>query len=59
MNEGFTLDRRNGRIMGVCAGIARRFGWNAFWLRMLTVALLFITGPVVLLIYFVLGWIAD
>ena len=29
----FYLDKRNKRFMGVCAGIADYFGWDATWVR--------------------------
>ena len=34
---------------GVCAGIARRFGWNVTVVRVLTVASVFIPGPQVII----------
>ncbi|MEV0893011.1 MULTISPECIES: PspC domain-containing protein [unclassified Promicromonospora] len=42
-----TLSRpRQGRmIAGVCAGIARRFGWDPTLVRVLAVASIFIPGP--------------
>jgi phage shock protein PspC (stress-responsive transcriptional regulator) len=40
---------RQGRmIAGVCAGIARRFGWNPTIVRVVTVASVLIPGPQVL-----------
>ena len=32
-------------IAGVCAGVARRFGWDPTLVRVLTVASVFIPGP--------------
>ena len=29
----FYLDKRNGKVMGVCAGIANHFGWDATLVR--------------------------
>ena len=47
---------RTGKVIaGVCAGVARRFGWNVTLVRVLTVLSIFIPGPQVL-IYIVL-WI--
>ncbi|MDR7383363.1 PspC domain-containing protein [Promicromonospora iranensis] len=42
-----TLSRpRQGRmIAGVCAGVARRFGWDPTLVRVVTVASIFIPGP--------------
>ena len=47
---------RNGRVIaGVCAAVARRFGWNVTLVRVLTVLSVLIPGPQVI-IYIVL-WI--
>ncbi|MBL0886127.1 PspC domain-containing protein [Myceligenerans indicum] len=52
-----TLSRpRQGRmIAGVCAGIARRFGWNVTLLRVLAVASILLPGPQVLA--YIVFWI--
>ena len=52
-----TLTRpRQGRVIaGVCAGVARRFGWDLTLTRVLTVVAAFFAGSAVL-IYIVL-WI--
>jgi len=40
----------SGRMIGgVCAGIARRFGWNVSVVRVLTVASILIPGPQVII----------
>ncbi|MFC8922116.1 PspC domain-containing protein [Cellulosimicrobium sp. NPDC057127] len=40
---------RHGRmIAGVCAGIARRFGWSTTVVRVVTVASLLLPGPQIL-----------
>ena len=47
---------KTGRVIaGVCASVARRFGWNVTVVRLLTVLSIFIPGPQVI-IYIVL-WI--
>jgi phage shock protein PspC (stress-responsive transcriptional regulator) len=47
---------RTGRVIaGVCAAVARRFGWNVTLVRVLTVLSILIPGPQVA-IYIVL-WI--
>ena len=33
MKKRFYLDRANGKIFGVCAGIARHMGWDPTWVR--------------------------
>jgi len=52
-----TLQRpRSGRVIaGVCAAIARRFGWSVTLIRVLTVASIILPGPQVLV--YVILWI--
>jgi phage shock protein C len=47
---------RAGRVIGgVCAALARRFGWDVTLVRVLTVASLLLPGPQ--LIVYVIAWI--
>lgn len=47
---------RTGRVIGgVCAALARRFGWDVTLVRVLTVASLLLPGPQ--LIIYVIAWI--
>ncbi|MFN3389962.1 MAG: PspC domain-containing protein [Allosphingosinicella sp.] len=56
----FTLDRRNGKIMGVCAGLARYFGWNANWVRLGVVAVTLLGAfPWTLIAYGLAAWLAK
>jgi len=56
---GFYLDKRNGKMMGVCAGIADYTGFDVLWVRVgVVLATLFGSGAPVIA-YFVIGWIAD
>ena len=51
-------DKHNGRIMGVCAGIADYTGINVFWVRLGTVALSLALGwPIIA--YFVAGMLLN
>lgn len=55
----FRLDRRNGKLMGVCAGIANYFGVDTTLVR-----IAFVLGAVLgfgsfILIYLAIGLIAD
>ena len=60
MNSLYALDRSNGKILGVCAGLARSTGWDPTLIRLGTVALtLFALGPVALLIYLVTALVAE
>jgi phage shock protein C len=52
-----TLQRpKSGRVIaGVCAAVARRFGWSVTLVRVLTVASIVLPGPQVLV--YVILWI--
>lgn len=53
--QRFYRDTQNGKIMGVCAGIADYFGWNVTLVRVLALLALIWFMPVTLLVYFALG----
>jgi phage shock protein C len=55
----FYRDRRNGKIMGVCAGIADYTGFDITLVRVFMVAALFMSSFAILPLYFITGWIAD
>lgn len=60
MNRAFTLDRRNGKIMGVCSGLAQRTGIDVLVIRVALVLLtLFALGPVAVVAYLLTGWLAE
>ena len=50
-------DKQNGKIMGVCAGIADYTGINAFWVRMAVIITLFAGMGVILPAYFIAGFL--
>jgi phage shock protein C len=60
MRKKFHLDRRNGMLMGVCAGIANYTGWDATWVRVGAV-LVTLVGlfPWTLIAYGVAAWAAK
>lgn len=55
--QRFYRDRRNGKIMGVCAGLADYFGWNVTFIRILAIIALLWFSIFTLIIYFVLGFV--
>ena len=59
MNGRFLINRRDAKIMGVAAGLADWTGIDALVVRLGLVALLLITGPVVVLFYILAGWLAS
>ena len=58
MTGRFLINRRDAKIMGVAAGIADYSGVDALVVRLGLVALLLLTGPVVILLYLLTGWLA-
>ncbi|RVT43478.1 PspC domain-containing protein [Sphingobium algorifonticola] len=60
MDRSFTLDRRNAKIMGVCAGLATRTGVDVVVIRIALVLLtLLALGPVAVVGYLLVGWLAN
>ncbi|MFN3517594.1 MAG: envelope stress response membrane protein PspC [Novosphingobium sp.] len=55
----FYRDKVNGKLMGVCAGIADYAGVNSLWVRLGFIGLNVMTGFAVLLPYFIIGLLAD
>jgi phage shock protein C len=58
MRKRFTLDKQNGKLMGVCAGIARMTGWDVTAIRVATVVFALVIHPLVL-VYFIAAWLAP
>ena len=59
MNQRFVLNRSQGKVMGVAAGLAEWTGIDVLLVRLGLVAALLITGPVVILFYVLTGWLAS
>jgi phage shock protein PspC (stress-responsive transcriptional regulator) len=58
-NSPFRLDKANGKLMGVCSGLANYTGIETVWIRVgFVAASLFGFGSPVL-IYLVIGLVAD
>ena len=58
-NSRFLLNRSQGKVMGVAAGLADWTGADALLIRLGLVAALLLTGPVVILFYVLTGWLAS
>lgn len=58
-NSPFRLDKTNAKLMGVCSGLANYTGIETVWLRIgfVVASLLGFGSPV--LIYLVIGLVAD
>src|SRR6478672_3387906 len=55
----FYRDKENGKVMGVCAGIADYTGFDVALVRICFLAALFLSGGGVLPFYFIAGWVAP
>lgn len=55
--QRFYRDTRNGKLMGVCAGIADYFGWNVTFIRILAVIALVWFNVFTLAVYLALGFL--
>lgn len=55
----FYLDKKNGKVMGVCAGIADYTGFDITLVRIMLIAAILIGGGALIPVYFIAGWIAD
>lgn len=53
--QRFYRDPANGKIMGVCAGIADYFSWNLTWVRVLAVIALLWLNVITVIVYVALG----
>jgi phage shock protein C len=55
----FYRDKRNGKIMGICAGIADYTGFDVTLVRICMIAALFLSSGSIMPIYFIAGWITP
>lgn len=59
MNGRFLINRQDGKIMGVAAGLADYTGIDPLIIRLGFVAALLITGPIAILFYLAAGLLAS
>ena len=59
MNGSFTLDKANGKLMGVCAGLAQSTGADATLIRLLAIAATLVAGGLTIPLYLLAGLIAP
>jgi len=59
MNQRFLLNREQGKVMGVAAGLSDWTGVDALVIRLGLVIATLITGPVMILLYILTGWLAS
>jgi len=58
VSNRFLINRRDAKVMGVAAGLADYSGIDVLAIRLGLIALLLLTGPVVVLFYLLTGWLA-
>ena len=59
MTHIFTLDRANGKLMGVCSGLASATDTYPTFVRLAAMLSFFLLGPVALFLYLVAAWVAP
>ena len=59
MNQRFLINRRDAKVMGVAAGLADYTGFDPTIVRLSFVALVLMTGPVMVLFYILAGLLAP
>jgi phage shock protein C len=59
MNQRFLINRRDAKIMGVAAGLADYTGFDPLLIRLGLIAATLLTGPVMILVYVLTGWLAP
>lgn len=55
----FYRDKRNGKIMGICAGIADYTGFDVTLVRIAMIAAVFLSSGSILPVYFIAGMVAP
>ena len=59
MNGHFLVNRRDAKVMGVAAGLADYTGVDPLVIRLGFVIATLFTGPVMILLYVLTGWLAP
>jgi len=57
MSNGVTRDKRNGMIGGVCAGLARHFGWSVTGTRVVYVLASLISAAFPGIVVYIILWL--
>ena len=59
MRTCFYRDKQNGKVMGVCAGVADYTGVDVLWVRLGAIALVLMGVGLVIPAYFIAGFFAN
>lgn len=58
MNGRFLLNREQGKVMGIAAGLADWTGIDVLIIRLGLIVGTLVTGPMLILLYILTGWLA-
>ena len=58
MNGRFVLNRPQGKVMGIASGLADWTGVDVLIIRLGLIVGTLLTGPVLILLYILTGWLA-
>jgi phage shock protein C len=58
MNGRFLLNRTDGKVMGVAAGVSDWLGVDVLIVRLALIVATLFTGPITILLYILTGWLA-
>ena len=58
MNGRFLLNRDQGKVMGIAAGMADWTGVDVLIIRLALIVGTLLTGPLLILLYILTGWLA-
>ncbi|HWJ59708.1 MAG TPA: PspC domain-containing protein [Sphingomicrobium sp.] len=59
MNNRFLVNRQDAKVLGVASGLADYTGFDPLLIRLSFVALTLMTGPMMILFYLLVGWLAP
>lgn len=59
MTSRFVTNREDGKVLGVAAGLADHTGIDPLLIRLGLVVATLLTGPVMILLYVLTGWLAS
>ncbi len=58
MTGRFVLNKQDAKVLGVAAGLADATGVDPLLVRLGMVVLTLVTGPIMILLYILTGWLA-
>lgn len=59
MDTPYSRDRVNGKVLGVCSGLARSIDYDPSLIRLIAILALMLMGPFTIVAYLLTGWLAD